>query len=77
MENYQPEYPDVRRFSDSDMLLVKQTLERYQKYKNEAHKEAVLLLAEKICEQLDIFPVPEQKLKFLKTTLNDYIVLTR
>ena len=77
ISNYEPKYPAVRNFSEQDMLLVKQTLERYRKYKNDAHKQAVLELVEVMKKELDIQDEIKNKLEFLKTLIRDYIVLTR
>lgn len=76
-ENYEPVYPDVRQFREDDMLLIKQAIERYAKYKNQAHKEAILELVEVVRERLGISEEPKNKIKFLKTLIKDYIVLTR
>jgi hypothetical protein len=61
------------------MLIVKNTLERLQRYGNPAHRQAVRQLAVRIAEELDIDPatVPLAPLKFLEVVLLDYIVLTR
>ncbi|MDX1651438.1 MAG: RDD family protein [Brumimicrobium sp.] len=75
-ENYEPQYPNIIRYTDEDMMLVKKTISRVEKYKNTETKKLAIDLAIKIAEDLQI-PEPEKKLQFLKTVLNDYIVLTR
>lgn len=78
IENYEPQYPEVRQLSEQDMLLIKNIINRYQTYKNEAHARAVHQVVERIREQLDIQDVPKRnKIEFLKTLIRDYIVLTR
>lgn len=77
LENYEPTYPDVVHFSERDMLLMKSTLERYVKYPNLAHANALTLLADKACEKLQIPRVKTSNNAFIKTLINDYIVLTR
>lgn len=77
LENYEPIYPEVRQLSEKDMLLVKSVISRTQRYKNDAHYEALNLLVKRIREELDIQERPKNKIKFLKTLLRDYIVLTR
>lgn len=74
---HQPSYPAVRKLSEQDMLLVKQTLDRYRKYKNAAHAQSVHRLAEHLSRILDIPNRPRNSIEFLKTLLRDYIVLTR
>lgn len=77
LDNYEPKYLAIRNFKEKDMLLIKQTIERYQKYKNKAHKEAVIQLVDVVRDRLDIEEVPKKKILFLKTLIRDYIVLTR
>lgn len=78
LENYTPTFPDIRRFSEQDMILIKTVLVRTDKYRNNAHYEARLTLVQQISERLAI---PYSSIKnheqFLKTLLKDYIVLTR
>lgn len=76
-ENYEPKYEGVVRFTEEDMLLLKNTLDRAKRNPNVHYKKLLALLADKICKELDIKKVPKQRTKFLKTILNDYIVLTR
>jgi uncharacterized RDD family membrane protein YckC len=77
IDNYQPRYPEVRNLTEEDMLLVKSVLERNRKYGNEAHKEAMEELVEKLTTVLNISSLNQAKPDFLRTLLNDYIVLTR
>ncbi len=73
---YVPVYPDVIRFDEETMLIVKETLKKQIKYPNEAHKKAFDLLVEKITTELNL-KAPKNKVDFLKTLLKDYIILTR
>lgn len=77
IQNYEPRFPGIRKFSESDILLIKETIERYQKYKNDAHKEAVIQLCNNISKKLDVGEHGMDKITFLKTLIKDYIVLTR
>lgn len=77
MENYEPMYPGVRQFREEDMLLIKQSIERYSKYKNQAHKEAIFELVDVVRQKLGVEEQPKNKIKFLKILIKDYIVLTR
>jgi uncharacterized RDD family membrane protein YckC len=76
-EDYQPTYPEIVRFTDEDMLLVKNTLERLKNNPNEHYKRLAKELITKICTELNIPEPTKDRLEFLKTTLQDYIVLTR
>ena len=75
--SYKPVYPQVKQFKESDMLLIKQTLDRYRRFRNRAHKKAIEEIVLRTAKEMEV-PVPKSgKLKFLKTIIKDYIVLTR
>lgn len=76
-ENHVISYPQVKNIHEVDMLLVKQAIRRYEKYKNKAHRKAIYALTRKMVDLLEIEEVPKRKIDFLKTVLKDYIVLTR
>ena len=77
LDDYDVQYPQVTRLGENDMLVVKSALVRYRRYPNRAHAEAVDLLVRRLAGQLDI-PVPKTaRPEFLRTLLEDYIVLTR
>ena len=75
-EGYEPVYPQVVRFSEEQMLVLKNTIDRSVLYKNDAHTEALLLLSKQVAARMEI-PVPQKKLDFLKQVLKDYVILTR
>lgn len=78
LDNYEPMYPEVRRYSEQDMLFIKNALARYRKYPNEAHRRVINELVEKVRLQLNLKgETPRDKAEFLKTLIRDYIVLTR
>lgn len=77
IENYEPTYPDVRHISEADMLIVKNTLERTKRYGNDAHYKALRVLAERMTEILGLPTKPADDVRFLKTLVSDYVVLTR
>ena len=75
--NYSPQYPGVVRFTDEDMLLIKNTIQRVQSYPNPETKKFAIELADKSAELIGLPKTPEKRLKFLQTLLQDYVVLTR
>ncbi|HYV93156.1 MAG TPA: RDD family protein [Chitinophagales bacterium] len=77
METYKPVYFEAKKFSEQDVLLIKQTIDRFNRYKNQAHKEVIQLLAEKISEELGLEKIPSNQIQFLQTVVNDYVVLSR
>lgn len=74
---HEPTYLAVTKFTDEDMILIKNAISRVKKYPNEPHKQLIRDLAKKAAEELNLAEVPEKKLSFLRTLLQDYIVLTR
>lgn len=77
LSNYEPQYPAVRQFNEQDMLLIKGVIARCSKYQNAAHQQALDELVETVCKKLEVTDRPTDKIKFLKTLIRDYIVLTR
>lgn len=76
-KNYVVTYPNAKHFNETEMLVVKTTIERWEKYNNDAHHDAIIEAATIIRDRLNLdIPIHDSK-KFLKTVLQDYIVLTR
>ncbi len=76
LKDYEASYPEVRKLSEQEMVIVKTVLNRYIKHPNAAHEEVILSLVKRLKEKLDIQPL-EGNIQFLKTLLNDYVYLTR
>ncbi len=74
---YEISFPQVTMYSDSDMLLVKESLSRYKLNKSDANKAMILDLKRRIIKDLKIKKPDTNSIQFLRTILNDYIVLTR
>ena len=77
LDDYEPTYPEVRALSEEDMLLIKNIISRYSRYRNKAHEEALQQLLRKVMDILDIKEKPRDPIAFFKTLIRDYIVLTR
>lgn len=77
MENHTPTYPQVTIFSDEDMLLIKNTILRVQRYPNETNKAFAIELANETARKIGLAETPSKKMEFLRTVLQDYVVLTR
>lgn len=75
--SYTPQYQQARKLQEEDALLIKLTLERYRRFANNAHDEALQLLTDTIRKKLDIENTQGDQAKFLQTVLRDYVVLTR
>ncbi len=76
-ENYTPVYPNATRFTDEDMLLIKNTIQRVKANPNEETKRFAIELADKSAHLIGLTETPEKRLQFLQTLLQDYVVLTR
>jgi RDD family len=76
-QNHEPTYPTVIRFSDEDMLLIKNTIIRVQRYPNDANKAFAIQLANETAQLIGLPETPSKRMEFLKTVLQDYVVLTR
>ena len=78
-ENYEPRFPGVQRYTNSDMLIVKRALERARRYGNAGHRRALRQLSVRIANDLglEIKKIEETPARFLEIVLYDYIVLTR
>jgi len=76
-EVYTPVYPEVKKLSEQDMLLVKNVISRYQSFNNEVHARAIHELCERLGSLLQVEVPKKDKIGFLRTLLKDYIVLTR
>lgn len=77
IQNYVPRYAEVKQMSESEMLVVKNVLDRLKKYPNPAHVQAANNLVSIIRERLNITEQVTEPVVFLRTLINDYIVLTR
>lgn len=76
-ENYTPEYPAAVRFTDEDMLLIKNAIQRVRNNPNPENKKFAIELADEAARLLGLPETPEKRMKFLQTLLQDYVVLTR
>ncbi|HKK39901.1 MAG TPA: RDD family protein [Cryomorphaceae bacterium] len=74
---YTPQYFDVIRFSEDEMLTVKAVLDRYGKFRNKAHLALLESTAGRCGQVLELNEIPENKIEFLRTLIKDYIVITR
>lgn len=77
LQNYSPQFPQVTRLSEADMLFVKNALERQRKFQNDAHRLALRELSQHLQQTLNIQTAPKDDMNFLRQLVNDYIVLTR
>ena len=74
---YTPVYPAVTTYTDEDMLVIKNILDRLKKYPNKNTKELVKEMSSKVKEKIKVNSEKIDDQEFLRTVLQDYIVLTR
>jgi len=70
-------YPAINQFSDSDMLLVKQAINRYMSNPHKNNKEVLNELSTRISDKLNVDIKGMKKLDFLNKVLYEYVILTR
>lgn len=75
--NYTPIYRQVIQFTDEDMLLIKNSIERIKLYPNENNRKLINELSLTVKDKLKIQEEIKDQVKFLRAVLQDYIVLTR
>ena len=76
-ENYTPEYPNAVRFTDEDMLLIKNAIKRVRSHPNTETKKFAIELADKSARLMGMEETPKKRMQFLQKLLQDYVVLTR
>ena len=59
------------------MLLIKNAIIRVQRYPNDANKAFAIELANETAKLIGLPETPTKRMEFLKTVLQDYVVLTR
>jgi hypothetical protein len=72
-----PRYAQARKLHEDDALLIKVALDRYRKFDNDAHRDAITLLTQRVTKMLDIENRDLDQVKFLQVVLQDYVILTR
>lgn len=75
--NYEPTYPEVVMFKESDMLNIKKLVDRYATFNNEAHRHLVIDACNKLSSKMGVTVKEKKPELFLKTLIKDYVVLTR
>jgi len=74
---YKSDFPGIIRFTDDDMLLIKNALDRAEKYPNKNNEGLLQELRNRVTSDLGLDELKASNKKFLKKALQDYIVLTR
>lgn len=75
--NHEIQYPQVIRFTDEDMMLIKNTIVRLRKHPTPATIKFGQELCNETARLMGIEPVETKRMEFLQNVLQDYVVLTR
>ena len=76
LDSYEPTYPQAKNLKEEQVLLIKDTLQRSLKYKNEEHMQALKDLKKRVAKTLEV-EKPGDAYKFLNVVIKDYIAQTR
>jgi len=76
-ENFVPIYPQVVRFTDEDMIYIKNCIQQMKRYKNKDLETLISKIADESARLMHLEQTPKEPTKFLETILNEYVVLTR
>lgn len=76
-DTHQATYQNVVRFTDEDVMLIKNTLQRLQHSPSEETKKFAVELSHETAKIIGLTETPQRKTEFLRTVLLDYVVLTR
>lgn len=76
-ENYTPIYPAVVKFTDEDMIYIKNCIQHRKKYKSKEIDTLLIKISDDTARLLGLNEAPKERISFLETVVNDYVVLTR
>lgn len=77
VDDYTATYPSVKQLKEQDLLLISQVLDRYKRFPNDGHREALFAMSRKIVDRLGIEEPSTGKEQFLNLLIRDYVMLTR
>jgi hypothetical protein len=73
-ENFTPSYPQVVRFTDEDMIYIKNCIQQIKRYKNKNLEELISKIANESARLMGLEQTPKEHLKFLETLLILFLV---
>lgn len=76
-DNFSPTYPQVVRFTDEDMIYIKNCIQQMKRNKNKDLEDLIAKIANESARLMGLAETPKDYFKFLETLLNEYVVLTR
>jgi len=76
-KDHEVQFPEVWKFKEDEMLLIKQTLDRVRRNNNAAHRKLLEGLSRSVANRLGLTQIPADQPAFLQTVILDYVTLTR
>lgn len=76
-EDFIPKYPEVVRYTDEEMLALKNLLIRCQQYPNNTYYDILHKTVNTLKEQLGIEGAKMDDMNFLREIISEYVILTR
>ncbi len=76
LKDYEPQYPEVLALSEQDMLVIKEVIDRINRYKNKVYGEILNETIDHIEKVLGI-QAKSRNIDFLKILIKDYVAQTR
>jgi hypothetical protein len=77
LNNHIPTYPEVRGFSEQEMLLLKEVMDRNIKHRNASHEIAMEHACQAVKKRLNLEKIPADRNSFIRTLIKDYVALSR
>ncbi|MBK8721329.1 MAG: RDD family protein [Saprospiraceae bacterium] len=74
--NYEVTYENVKNFDEQQIILIKETINKYKKYHSDTYKDLLIDLADLCSKKLGV-ERPRETIHFLNTIIRDYVMLTR
>lgn len=76
LSDYKPQFPQVVDLEEKQIVLIKESLDRYKKYRNAGHSDLLEELANRVAVALNVEKTDHPN-QFLRTVIKDYVYLTR
>jgi uncharacterized RDD family membrane protein YckC len=77
LNNHIPTYPEVRGFTEQEMLLLKEVMDRNIKHRNASHEMALEHACQAVKKRLNLEKIPADRNSFIRTLIKDYVALSR
>lgn len=76
-EGYEARFPEVRQFTEKEMVMIKRLIDRYEDYPNDANLRLVEKAADRARERMRVTEALKPDVKFLRTLIRDFVILSR